>query len=61
MTAANLCLEAVYFNNLTLLSAVFIANQGPYSSTILRLSLTWILSFSQAFTNLDQNGIYQHS
>ena len=33
----------------------------PYSSTILRLHLTWIISFSQAFTNLDQNGIHLHS
>ena len=36
-------------------------DQGPYSSTILRLFLTWILNFSQAFTNFDQNGIHQHS
>ena len=35
--------------------------QGPYSSTILRLFLTWVLSFSQTFTNLDQNGIHQYS
>ena len=32
-----------------------------FSSTILRLFLTWILRFLQAFTNLDQNGIHQHS
>ena len=33
----------------------------PYSSTILRLFLTWILSFYHDFTDLDQNGIHQHS
>ena len=32
---------------------LLVTEQGPYPSTILRLFLTWLLCFSQAFTNLN--------